>query len=282
MKKKEHNDYESYFKGVGRFKLLTREEENALARKIKDTGDQGATEHLVTANLRLVVKVARAFVRSGRDIGDLIAEGNLGLIIAAKRFDPDFGTRFSSYAVPWIKQSIMRYLCTHAQIVSIPPNKALLRSQFQRYCYSESQGSMSEDSVCLKKASSDLNVKEKDIEDVIRLNAPTMFLDDKDTLVHTAPAFLAMSTQVTEIAKRQLSKLVKNILQKLSPRERDIIKLRFGLDCGDSKAHTLQEIGTRQKLTRERVRQIEGATLRQLKRILHKQGYLETTDILIS
>jgi len=234
---------ENYLREIGEVRLLTPEEEIDLAQKIKQN-DQKALKRLVSANLRFVVSVAKSYQNYGLSLEDLINEGNLGLMKAAYRFDETRGFKFISYAVWWIKQSILQAIAEQSRLVRLPLNRvgtltkigkvySMLEQEFEREPTPEEIANV-------------LEVDSGDITDTIKMATRSVSMDSH-----------------SEVMGESLKEEVNHILSTLTAREARILKLYFGLD--GEKPHTLEEIGVKFKLTRERVRQIKEKALRRLR-----------------
>ena len=255
---------DKYLQEIGRAELLTVEEEVALAERIRQ-GDQDAMERLVRANLRFVVSVAKQYQNQGLSLPDLINEGNLGLIKAAEKFDETRGFKFISYAVWWIRQSILQALAEQARIVRLPLNQvgALNKiSRIQSKFEQESERMPSADELA------DLiDLPQDKIKDTIRvsgrhvsMDAP--FMEGEDNSLLDVLENQDSPKADTALVSESLMSEIENALLILSPREREIIKAFFGIGCQEM---TLEEIGERYGLTRERVRQIKEKSIRKLK-----------------
>lgn len=262
---RETQSLDKYLQEIGKVNLINSDQEADLARKIKQ-GDQKSLEALTRANLRFVVSVAKQYQNQGLSLGDLINEGNLGLIKAAQRFDETRGFKFISYAVWWIRQSILQSLAEQSRIVRLPLNKigfinkinkafAQLEQDFEREPTNE-------------EISEVLQISKDDIRDTMRssgrhvsMDAP--FLQGEDgNLLDLIPGEEAHSPEnnlLTESLRREIDRA----LGTLTPREADVIRLYYGLAEGPPM--TLEEIGERFELTRERVRQIKEKAIRRLK-----------------
>jgi RNA polymerase primary sigma factor len=254
-----------YLSEIGREGLITAEEEVLLAQKIK-TGDQQALEKLAKANLRFVVSVAKQYQNQGLSLPDLINEGNLGLIKAAQRFDETRGFKFISYAVWWIRQSILQALAEQSRIIRLPLNQvgslnkiskeiSRLEQMYQRLPSSD-------------EIAESLDVPEEKIADAMKINT-RHFSVDAPIIPGEDMSFLdvymnndAPNTD-SGLIFESLSKEIERSLATLTERERDIIKYYFGI--GISHGLTLDEIGAKFDLTRERVRQIKEKAIRRLK-----------------
>jgi RNA polymerase primary sigma factor len=254
---------ETYLHDINETPLLRGEEERELAYRIQ-RGDGEAREHLIRANLRLVVNIARKYVGRGPGLEDLIAEGNLGLLRAVEGFDPSMNTRFSTYASYWIKQSIRRYLIGTAKTVRLPAYMVDLMAKWRR-------------------ATAELQEKlgraptEEEIIDLIKLPRKKLNIIKKALRIHNGGAQggpeenYSLDESLEDYRRRspdaalsdsdELRQVLK-LVDRLPPRDASVIRLRFGLDGEEPK--TLKEIGDQLGLTRERVRQIERQALAHL------------------
>lgn len=261
---RESASLDKYLQEIGRKDLITVDEEVELAQRIKK-GDQAALDKLVSANLRFVVSVAKQYQNQGLSLPDLIDEGNLGLIKAAQKFDETRGFKFISYAVWWIRQSILQALAEQSRIVRLPLNqvgslnkigKALSRFEQEN----ERRPSASE-------LADELNVPVDKISDTMKVSGRHVsvdapFVDGEDnSLLDVLPNDDSPMADA-ELNQESLSKEVNRALEQLNPRERDILKMFFGIGCQEM---TLEEIGAKFDLTRERVRQIKEKAIRRLK-----------------
>ncbi|MBM4186911.1 MAG: RNA polymerase sigma factor RpoD/SigA [Gemmatimonadetes bacterium] len=254
-----------YLHDVSLSKLLTAEQEIAVARRVQ-AGDPAAMEELVTKNLRFVISVAKKYQNRGLPLVDLIGEGNVGLMIAAGKFDPNRGVKFISYAVWWIRQSILAAIARHGRTVRVPLNRTAdlsrivrtsesLRQSLGREPTAEEIGDALGLSVDLVQSLAALNTAE------VRLDAPITGEGDRATidrfLVSGHPDADADSID------QFLTEEVALALSKLSPRDSRVLRLYFGLDGG--REHTLEEIGVIFGITRERVRQLRDRALKRLR-----------------
>jgi RNA polymerase primary sigma factor len=262
---RERQSLEKYLQEIGKVELLTPEEEIELAKKIKQ-GDRLALEKLTTANLRFVVSVAKQYQNKGLFLGDLINEGNLGLIKAAKRFDETRGFKFISYAVWWIRQSIQQALGEQSRIVRLPLNRvgavnkigkafSALEQKFER---KPTTSELAEElDMSLFEVADTQNISGRHLS----MDAP--FEQEKDSrLLAIIPDDKQPSTDHT-LMNESLKIEVRRALSTLTEREAKIIRLAFGFDLDHSL--TLEEIGEKFNLTRERIRQIKEKALRRLR-----------------
>ena len=261
---RESASLDKYLQEIGRKDLITVDEEVELAQKIKQ-GDQAALDKLVSANLRFVVSVAKQYQNQGLSLPDLIDEGNLGLIKAAQKFDETRGFKFISYAVWWIRQSILQALAEQSRIVRLPLNqvgslnkigKALQRFE-QENERRPSPAELAEQlDVPVEKIADTMKVSGRHVS----VDAP--FVDGEDnSLLDVLPNEDSPMAD-SSLTQESLSKEVNRALEQLNPRERDILKMFFGIGCQEM---TLEEIGAKFDLTRERVRQIKEKAIRRIK-----------------
>ena len=256
---------DKYLQEIGRMPLITADEEVDLARRIKD-GDQAALERLVGANLRFVVSVSKQYQNQGLSLPDLINEGNVGLIKAAQRFDETRGFKFISYAVWWIRQSILQALAEQARIVRLPLNKIGNINKINRM-FSELEQKHEREPTAEEIAEA-LGLGEDDVKDGmfnssrhVSMDAP--LIDGEDgSMIDVMKSENSPNPDET-LLHESLKKEIERTLATLTPREADVIRLFFGLDGKPSM--TLEEIGEKFDLTRERVRQIKEKALRRLK-----------------
>ena len=265
-----------YLEEIAKFPALTEAEEKALGDRIRQ-GDQEALQILVKSNLRFVVSYVKKYRGMGLSLLDLVDEGNVGLIEAAKRFDPTRGVRFVSYAVWWIRQAIVHALTLNSRILAIPQKLADQISLMKRKT-AELKTELGRDPT-REEIAKVMGVSETDIDDLEILDERNLSLSDKvnddDLEVEDRISDAASPSVEYQIIKASVQQQIRNILVELDDKEALVLKLRFGLD--DDRPLTLQEIGARLKLTRERIRQIEQKAMRKLSRsqkLQHLKGYL--------
>ncbi len=262
----EDNTLAIYLKEIGKSRNLTAAEEAECAREIRK-GNKAALEKLVKSNLRFVVSVARNYQNQGLPLSDLINEGNLGLIRAAKRFDEKKNFKFISYAVWWVRQAILQSLAEQSRIIKLPLNRvgtihkigktqALLEQKYKRMPNA-------------KEIAEELNIKEYDVHETVRIGNSHMSLDapiqdGQDSKLIDVYYDQDQETADLDVISKSLKEEISKTLDTLSERERDVVRLYFGL--GDQAPHTLDEIGKRFSLTRERARQIKEKAINRLKK----------------
>ena len=256
---------DKYLQEIGKVELITAEEEVSLAQRVKQ-GDQAALEKLTKANLRFVVSVSKQYQNQGLSLPDLINEGNLGLIKAAQRFDETRGFKFISYAVWWIRQSILQALAEQSRIVRLPLNKigsinkinkayAKLEQEYEREPnYEEIAGI--------------LEISENEVKESLRNSGRHVSMDaplvqDEENNMYDVLKNDDMATPDSGLLYESLRKEIDRAISTLTPREADVIRLYFGLE--GQHPMTLEEIGEKFDLTRERVRQIKEKAIRRLK-----------------
>ena len=262
-----------YLKEISRIKLLTREEEAELARRAR-AGDEKAKAQVIEANLRLVVQIARRYLNRGLPLPDLIEEGNLGLLRAVEKFEPERGLRFSTYGTWWIRQAIVRALANQARTIRLPVHVGLLLGRYQR----EQQRLMQElgrmpTTEELAKAMNSSVEQIEELEEVrqqqtLSLDTP-VGQENEGRLADVVPDPAADPNVALTALFRERTDLV-SVLDDLAANERTVLRRRFGLEGGP--AETLESIGRGLGLTRERVRQIEAAGLRKLRALLAARG----------
>ncbi len=258
---------DKYLQEIGRVDLITADEEVRLAQRIRE-GDKEALERLTKANLRFVVSVAKQYQNQGMSLPDLINEGNMGLIKAAERFDETRGFKFISYAVWWIRQSILQALAEQARIVRLPLNKIGTINKINR-AYSELEQRL-ERPPSAEELAEELEISVNDIRNSLKNNgrhvsmdAPLVADDQSSSSMYDILPNDSLPGPEKNLVLESLRKDIERSLSTLTSREGDVVRLYFGLN--GKHPMTLEEIGERFELTRERVRQIKEKAIRRLK-----------------
>ena len=262
---RESQSLDKYLQEIGKVELLTPQEEIELARRIKK-GDQKSLEKLTKANLRFVVSVAKQYQNQGLSLGDLINEGNLGLIKAAKRFDETRGFKFISYAVWWIRQSILQALAEQSRIVRLPLNRVGALNKIGKAFSTLEQEFEREPSA--SELAEELDMSLFEVSDTLKISGRHLSMDapfaqGEDNRLLDVIQDHRQPSPDSGLMGESLKEEVKRALNTLSEREAQVIRLYFGLDQEHSL--TLEEIGEKFSLTRERVRQIKEKAIRRLR-----------------
>ena len=262
---RESQSLDKYLQEIGREDLITAEQEVELAQRIKQ-GDQIALEKLTKANLRFVVSVAKQYQNQGLTLPDLINEGNLGLIKAAQRFDETRGFKFISYAVWWIRQSILQALAEQSRIVRLPLNKIGSINKINKtFAFLEQSHerppSAEEIAKELDMTINDVKESMKNSGRHVSMDAP--LVEGEDSNLYDVLRSGESPNPDKDLLHESLRTEIERALETLTPREADVIRLYFGL--GNQHPMTLEEIGETFDLTRERVRQIKEKAIRRLK-----------------
>lgn len=273
---RESASLDKYLQEIGKEELITVEEEVELAQRIKK-GDQVALEKLTRANLRFVVSVAKQYQNQGLSLPDLINEGNLGLIKAAEKFDETRGFKFISYAVWWIRQSILQALAEQSRIVRLPLNQVGSLNKINKaFAKFEQENERTPSPEELADA---LDLPKEKVSDTLRVagrhvSVDAPFVDGEDNSLLDVLINPDSPNADRSLINESLVKEIERSLATLTDRERDIIRLFFGIGCSEM---TLEEIGEKFGLTRERVRQIKEKAIRRLRhstRSKHLKSFL--------
>ena len=267
----------AYFSEIARIPLLSREEEVALARGVR-AGDESARTRLTESNLRLVVQVARRYLNRGLPLPDLIEEGNLGLIRAVEKFDPERGTRFSTYATWWIRHFIVRALANQARMIRLPVHVEVLLGRYAREQQRLQQAlgrapTTEETAQALGTTPEQVDELEEIRRHPVSLDAPAG--EDRGPVSETIADATADPNELVLSLFRNRADLA-TVLDDLAANERHVLRRRFGLE--GAPPETLETIGRGLGLTRERVRQIEAAGLRKLRVLLKARG-VDSSDV---
>lgn len=264
---------DKYLNDIGKISMLTAEEEAALAKRIK-AGDKEALKRMTEANLRFVVSVAKQYQNQGLSLSDLINEGNVGLMKAARRFDETKGFKFISYAVWWIRQSILQAIVEYSRIVRLPLNKVgsynKVNETFLTFVQKFEREPTHEELAEL------LDISPKEIGNVLQgggrhvsFDAPLTTEEGSSTMLDVVEGELDISPDI-RLMEQSLKDEVNHGLSLLSPREVEVLNSYYGLNGHSS--NTLEEIGENYGLTRERVRQIKERALRRLRKSVNKNA----------
>jgi RNA polymerase sigma factor (sigma-70 family) len=264
-----------YLKEIDEASLLTMEQEHSLGKLVVEENDPQAREQLVRSNLRLVVNIAKKYVGRGMSLGDLIEEGNLGLIKAVDYFDPDYGTRFSTYAAWWIKQSIKRALLANVQPVHIPTYMVALMNQW-RHTTAELQNRLGR-TLDVEEMAEIMHLplrKAKIIHHIVKIlssvrdTSGSDGTEDNQMIEETLQDQNTGKPEDTLVADEEQTKVL-GLLNEIEPREADVLRSHYGL--GGCKPMTLKQIGKKVGLTRERIRQIQRGALTKLYEYMNEQ-----------
>lgn len=273
--RRETQALDKYFNDISKIELISPEREAELAERIQK-GDEEALNELVQANLRFVVSVAKQYTSHGLSLSDLINEGNVGLMKAARRFDPSRGFRFISYAVWWIRQSILSAVLEYSRMVRLPVNKMNLYTKIKSARLEfvqefERQPSTAELAELLEVTPKEIEKILEDGERHLSLDAPMGNTEDDGGTILDFYTDDQMDSPDLGLMEESLKSEVQNNLSFLSPREIKILSLYFGI--GEHESHNLEEVGELMNLTRERVRQLRERALRRLRfRLMKTKG----------
>jgi RNA polymerase primary sigma factor len=256
---------DKYLQDIGKEELITAEEEVNLAQRIKQ-GEQAALEKLCKANLRFVVSVAKQYQNQGLSLPDLINEGNVGLIKAARRFDETRGFKFISYAVWWIRQSILQALAEQSRIVRLPLNQVGSLGKINKASSKLEQ--IYERPPSVNELAREMDIPEHKVAETMKMGTRTVSMDapiDQDEDTRLLDVFVAVDTPDTDdgLIRESLAQEIQRSLATLTEKEREILNMFYGI--GYPHGYTLEEIGSTFDLTRERVRQIKEKAIRRLK-----------------
>ena len=266
-----------YLSEIARIPLLTREEEQTVAQRVR-AGDEAAKQRMIEANLRLVVQIARRYLNRGLPLPDLIEEGNLGLLRAVEKFEPERGTRFSTYATWWIRQAVTRALANQARTIRLPVHVELLLAHYAREQRRLTQALGRPPTT--EEMAKALDTSEREIAELEEIRQHPVSLDapagseSAATLGDLIADRAAVPETFAELFRDRAD--LASVLDDLAPNERTVLRRRFGLE-GDE-PETLEAIGQRLGLSRERIRQLEGGGLRKLRALLKARG-IDASDL---
>lgn len=267
-----------YLKEVRKYPLLTFEEEQSLGRRVRK-GDPEAKARMIESNLRLVIAMGKKYINRGLPFSDIIEEGNLGLIRAVEKYQPEKGFKFSTYAAWWIKQAIERAIINQTRVIRLPVHIAQQANAYARTVRQLTQELKREPTA--KEVAKKMRVRTGRIEDLSQLSQETYSLDmvvgDQEETFKDFLADDGVNSPMTAVANGSRRSTLDNWLSQLSSNERDVIEMRFGLRT--EVPQTLKGIGRKYGITRERVRQIENQALNKLKQYSRSQGM--TLEVLL-
>lgn len=262
----DNNIQRQYFEEISRYPVLTRVEERDLARRARD-GDENARKKLIVSNLKLVITIAKSYSTYGVPFLDLIEEGNLGLIKAVSRFDPEKGFRFSTYSSWWIRQSIVRAISNSSRTIRIPIHIFQLMTKYMAIENSSLYSSSEERASALGVSKKRFEMIEKLVRNIRALDLSSS-IDTYDKLATNLEAVDYLDPEKIVLGQIEHEEL-SSLLDRLSEREKFIIRVRYGFEDGEPR--TLAETGKLIHVSRERVRQLEMRALRKLKSLLEPE-----------
>jgi RNA polymerase primary sigma factor len=267
-----------YLRELVRYPLLSKEEEYNCAKHFRQYHDLESKQKLVNHNLRLVINIAKRFNNSGVTLMDLVQEGNIGLMVAVEKFDPDLGFKFSTYATWWIRQAIMRYIANSSRLIRVPVHAHEGLYKYNKFVKDWKESNYQEPLPPLSEIAKHIDISEDTLktciasDNIVSLSKPVG--EEQDT---TIGDFIADNTDITKEAEQEsLSDSINQLLGSLKEREREILILRFGLN--GQRQHTLEEVGQMYGVTRERIRQIEAKGLKKLKNPKKKKVLIDYLD----
>lgn len=267
------NTLRLYLQEMGNFPLLTADEEKDLARRYKNDGDMEARDWLINCNLKLVISIAKKYHNSHLELMDLISYGNMGLMQAVDKFDPELGYRFTTCATPWIKQAITKAIIDSGKSIRVPAHIYQLLAKYRKAVEEltkDGKGQPTQEQIATYMGVSNDKIRELEEwrHDTVSLSTPLG--DDSEDTLEDLQADNYSETPMKYVERKAKEEMIQALIATLKPRTQTIIKMRFGLGNDNDpeefkKEHTLEEIGAYLGITRERVRQIEKQTLAELK-----------------
>ncbi len=258
------SETQRYYQEIRKYKVLTLEEELELARRIQADNDEQAVRELVEANLRYVVNIARRYERSGIPLADLISEGNLGLLAATHRFEPDKGVKFITYASWWIRQAISSAITTKGRMIRLPS-----KQEIQIYNYRKTKDHLTQElgrEPSKEEIAEKLDLEVQDIDALMQMKMNSISLDTPSNDQEDGKTGIDIPDTGPDVEdlviKDEIAEDIELLLSGLSDREKEILRMRYGFN---GELFTLQQIGEKFNLTRERVRQIERRAIEKLR-----------------
>ncbi len=258
-------DVTQYLRDIRQFPLLSQQEEKELAKRCA-AGDEDAIRRMVNSNLRLVVSVAKGYIGRGAPLLDMIQEGSIGLVTAARKFDPSMDCRFSTYATKWIRQGVGRCVMEHAGLIRIPRHTA---DKIKKLLQARRQLQQSGQSVELEKIAQISGIPPKKAEELLKLLPEVWSLDAPAGEEDSALQLLLEDAQAPEpqeeMIRQEMKRVLEEMLQLLTPRQQQVLRLRFGLDGGE--CCSLERTGEILGISKERARQLEHSAVDKLQKL---------------
>lgn len=262
-----------YMREISSYELLTPQDEIRLSKQIA-AGDGEARQYMINANLRLVVKIARRYLNRGLPLGDLIEEGNLGLIRAVEKFDAVHGCRFSTYAIWWIRQAIERAIMNQARTIRVPIHVAKQFNSMLRHA--NTLGAKLGREATEDEVAESMGIARERVHELMEIGMSTestdvLLLDDGDFTLHDITADDGADAPSERLETSSRDQMLQEWMDKLSSKEREVVRLRYGIGTTDD-PWTLEDIGQHLGLTRERIRQIQVKALQKLRSMVDHEG----------